>query len=387
MGIDTPETCTPALARKVGLNRILKRTRRVVRDRLYANHDSADSLVEGGKVKGAVHTLREHGAFIEICGGICGFMRKSNMSWRHSFVVSDLLVVGDEIEVVVLSVDSQKGRISLGMKQLQQNPFDGTATALTEGKKVTGTVHSLLNYGALVELCGGICGLLHIHDISWRQSIDVPEVLAVGDEIEVVVLEVDSKKERISLGMKQLQPDPFENFPRDHPVGSRLMGQVVKVVDFGLYVESRDGVQGLVHRSEISWKRKKFSLKANYKRGDEIEVMVLDIDRERRRVALSIKQCLPNPWQDFAAKYCIGDKVKGIACAINEHGMFVELPGEIEGLVRHSEVPGGEFVAYNSGQEVEVIVLSINAERERIGLGIEPLAENTDTHNENTNGV
>ena len=337
---------------------------------------NADGIIEG------VIQSRVKGGFSVMCDNIRAFLPWSLVD---VFPVSDpASLIGTRQQFKAVKINPHKSSVvvsrrALLEKQMLESKDGEDPAAFNEGGQVKGTVRAIVEYGAFVEIRSGVFGLLHITDISWKHVDSVTEVLSVGDEIDIVILRVDTEKGRISLGMKQLQPDPWEYFHRTSPVGSRVFGKVVKMLEFGMFVEIGDGVQGLVHSSEISWKRKDSNWENLYKPGDEVEVMVLEIDRDRRRISLGVKQCQQNPWQDFAAAYRKGDKVKGIVRAINEHGLFVELPGEIEGLVRPANVTYGDEDAalreYAKGQEVETVVLSIDVDRERIGLGIKQLAD------------
>ena len=337
---------------------------------------NADGIIEG------VIQSRVKGGFSVMCDNIRAFLPWSLVD---VFPVSDpASLIGTRQQFKAVKINPHKSSVvvsrrALLEKQMLESKDGEDPAAFNEGGQVKGTVRAIVEYGAFVEIRSGVFGLLHITDISWKHVDSVTEVLSVGDEIDIVILRVDTEKGRISLGMKQLQPDPWEYFHRTSPVGSRVFGKVVKMLEFGMFVEIGDGVQGLVHSSEISWKRKDSNWENLYKPGDEVEVMVLEIDRDRRRISLGIKQCQQNPWQDFAAAYRKGDKVKGIVRAINEHGLFVELPGEIEGLVRPANVTYGDEDAalreYAKEQEVETVVLSIDVDRERIGLGIKQLAD------------
>lgn len=337
---------------------------------------NADGIIEG------VIQSRVKGGFSVMCDNIRAFLPWSLVD---VFPVSDpASLIGTRQQFKAVKINPHKSSVvvsrrALLEKQMLESKDGEDPAAFNEGGQVKGTVRAIVEYGAFVEIRSGVFGLLHITDISWKHVDSVTEVLSVGDEIDIIILRVDTEKGRISLGMKQLQPDPWEYFHRTSPVGSRVFGKVVKMLEFGMFVEIGDGVQGLVHSSEISWKRKDSNWENLYKPGDEVEVMVLEIDRDRRRISLGVKQCQKNPWQDFAAAYRKGDKVKGIVRAINEHGLFVELPGEIEGLVRPANVTYGDEDAalreYAKGQEVETVVLSIDVDRERIGLGIKQLAD------------
>lgn len=295
-------------------------------------------------------------------------------------------LVGQTVDVRPIKINqarkslvvSRRAVIERAMLEVKDNNLMET---VEEGARFSGVVRAVVEYGAFVEISSGIYGLLHITDISWKHTTSIHGVLAVGDEVEVAVLSVDKEKGRISLGMKQLQPNPWEFFDRQNPVGTRLFGKITRVLDYGVFVELEEGVQGLVHSSEMSWTRKSPNSAKLYSEGEEIEVMVLEIDKERRRISLGVKQCMPNPWQEFSVAYRKGDKIKGKVRSINEFGIFIELPGGIDGLVRMSELsydaPGEEAAReYKKGQEVEVAVLAIDTERERISLSVKQ-TENT----------
>src|SRR6476619_2320126 len=240
-------------------------------------------------------------------------------------------------------------------------------------------VKNLTDYGAFVDLCG-IDGLLHITDMAWKRVKHPSEVVNVGDEVDVRILKFDRERQRVSLGIKQLGNDPWQNIARRYPTGTRLFGKVTNIADYGCFVESEEGVEGLVHVSEMDWTNKNVNPSKVVHIGQEVEVMVLDIDEERRRISLGIKQCQANPWKEFSDNYNRGDKVTGQIKSITDFGIFIGLSGGIDGLVHLSDiswdVPGEEAVRnYQKGQQVEAMVLSIDPERERISLGIKQLAK------------
>ncbi len=334
---------------------------------------AGDGIIEG------VIQSRVKGGFSVMCDNVRAFLPWSLVD---VFPVSDpASLLGTRQQFKAIKINNNKHSVVVSRRALlEKEMLEGKeGGGFAEGVQVKGVVRAIVDYGAFVEIRSGVFGLLHITDLSWRHVNAVEELIKAGDEIDVVILRVDTEKGRISLGMKQMQPDPWEYFHRTSPVGSRVFGRVVKMMDFGMFVEIGDGVQGLVHSSEVSWRRKDANWDNLYKPGDEVEVMVLEIDRERRRISLGIKQCQPNPWQDFATAYRKGDKVKGVVRSINEHGLFVELSGEIEGLVRPANVSYEDeekaMQAYDKGAEVETVVLSIDVEKERIGLGIKQLAD------------
>ena len=293
-------------------------------------------------------------------------------------------IVGTRMEVRPIKVNAARNSLVVSRRAVIESNMsevndDFMVKSIAVDSRFRGTVRAVVEYGAFVEIANGVYGLLHITDIAWKHTSSINEVLAVGNEVDVVVLSVDTVKNRIALGMKQLLPNPWEFFDRAHPVGSRMFGKVTRVLEYGIFVEVEDGVQGLVHSSEMSWTRKNPNPLKLYSSGDEVEVTVLDIDVKRRRISLGIKQCVPNPWQEFAAAYRKGNRVTGIVRSISEFGIFMELQGGIDGLVRMSELSfeeAGRDVAqaYKQGQKVEVVILSIDAENERISLGVKQLS-------------
>jgi len=288
---------------------------------------------------------------------------------------------GKMLEFKVIKLDRKRNNVVVSRRAVVEAEHsverEELLKNLTEGAVLPGIVKNLTDYGAFVDL-GGIDGLLHITDMAWRRVKNPSEVVNVGDEIQVKVLKFDRERNRVSLGLKQLGEDPWQDIARRYPAGSRLFGRVTNLADYGAFVEIEDGVEGLVHVSEMDWTNKNVNPSKVVQIGDEIEVMVLEIDEERRRVSLGIKQCMPNPWNEFAATFNKGDKVRGVIKSITDFGIFIGLDGGIDGLVHLSdlswELTGEEAVRnYRKGEELEAVVLSIDPERERISLGIKQL--------------
>ncbi|MGI9298048.1 MAG: 30S ribosomal protein S1 [Gammaproteobacteria bacterium] len=326
-------------------------------------------------------TSRVRGGFSASVDGLRAFLPGSLVDiFPHS---DPSVFVGQKIEARPIKVNRARNSLVVSRRAVIERAMlevkEGSMVeSIKPEARFRGTVRAIVDYGAFVEIASGIYGLLHITDISWKHTASIENVFAVGDEIEVMVLSVDREKGRIALGMKQLQPNPWEFFDRAHPVGSRMFGKVTRAQEYGVFVEVEDGVQGLVHNSEMSWTRKIPNPMKTYSPGDEVEVMILEIDTDRRRISLGIKQCTPNPWREFAAAYRKGDRITGTVRSISEFGLFVELPGEIDGLVRMGELsyerPGEEAAReYQRGQEVEAVILAIDAERERISLGVKQI--------------
>jgi small subunit ribosomal protein S1 len=288
---------------------------------------------------------------------------------------------GKPLEFKVLKVDQRRNNVVVSRRAVVESESITERKALLEqlqeGAIVKGVVKNLTDYGAFLDL-GGVDGLLHITDISWKRIKHPTEVVNIGDEIECKVLKFDRERGRVSLGLKQLSEDPWANIARRYPPGTRLFGKITNIADYGCFVEIEPGVEGLVHVSEMDWTNKNVHPSKVVHLGQELEVMALDIDEERRRISLGIKQCLPNPWEEFAAKYNKNDRVTGIIKSITDFGIFIGLEGGIDGLVHLSDLswtlPGEEAVRqYKKGMEIDAMVLAIDAERERISLGIKQI--------------
>jgi len=290
---------------------------------------------------------------------------------------------GKPLEFKVIKVDRRRNNVVVSRRAVVESENSAEREALldnlTEGLVLKGLVKNLTDYGAFIDL-GGIDGLLHITDMAWRRVKHPSEVVNIGDEVEVKVLKFDRERQRVSLGLKQLGDDPWVDISRRYPEGSRLFGKVSNIADYGCFVEIEEGVEGLVHVSEMDWTNKNVHPSKVVHLGEEVEVMVLDIDEERRRISLGMKQCRSNPWEEFAATHNKNDRVVGKIKSITDFGIFIGLDGGIDGLVHLSDLswdlPGEEIVRnYKKGDELETVVLAVDAERERISLGVKQLAQ------------
>ena len=336
-----------------------------------------DAMQNDGILEGVV-TGRVRGGFSVSLDGLRAFLPGSLVDIFPS--VDPAAILNQKLEVRPIKVNQARNSLVVSRRAVIERAMldNSTVGTVSAGERARGKVKKIVDYGAFVEIATGVYGLLHITDIAWKHTANITEVFSEGDEVEVMVLSVDREKGRISLGMKQLLPNPWEFFDRAHPVNSRMFGKVTRALEYGVFVELEDGVQGLVHSSEMSWTRKNPNPLKLYSPGDEVEVMILEVDTDRRRISLGIKQCTPNPWQDFAAAYRKGHRLNCKVRSVSEFGVFMELPGGIDGLVRMSELsydrPGEEVAReYQKGQEMEVVILSIDAERERISLGVKQL--------------
>ncbi|NBX62728.1 MAG: S1 RNA-binding domain-containing protein, partial [Betaproteobacteria bacterium] len=315
----------------------------------------------------------------ELEPGIEGLVHVSEMDWTNKNVApSKIVSLGDEVEVMVLEIDEDKRRISLGMKQCKANPWQEFAQNTKRGDRVKGPIKSITDFGVFVGLAAGIDGLLHITDMAWRRVRHPSEVVTAGQEITAKILKFDTEKNRVSLGLKQMGDDPWMGVNRRYPQGTRMHGKVTNIADYGAFVELEPGIEGLVHVSEMDWTNKNVAPSKIVALGDEVEVMVLEIDEDKRRISLGMKQCKANPWQEFASATKRGDKVTGPIKSITDFGVFVGLAAGIDGLVHLSDLSWnetGEVAVRNfkKGQEVEAVVLAVDVERERISLGIKQL--------------
>ena len=335
----------------------------------------AEEIITGiitGKVKG--------GFTVEL-GDIRAFLPGSLVDVRP--VRDTSYLEGKELEFKVIKLDQKRNNVVVSRRAVVENEYseerEQLLDSIEEGKPIKGVVKNLTDYGAFLDL-GGIDGLLHITDMAWKRVRHPSEIVDVGQEIEVMVLKFDKEKSRVSLGLKQLGEDPWAEIARRYPEGSRLWGKVSNITDYGCFVEIEDGVEGLVHVSEMDWTNKNVNPAAVVTLGEEKEVMILDIDEERRRISLGMKQCQPNPWDEFFASHNKGDKVVGTIKSITDFGIFVGLNGEIDGLIHMSDISWdetGEDVVrnYKKGDDIEAVVLSIDAERERISLGIKQMEQ------------
>jgi small subunit ribosomal protein S1 len=297
------------------------------------------ATLEVGQVRqGSVKNITDFGAFIDL-GGLDGLLHITDIAWGRVGHPSEVLSIGEEVEVKVLNYDEKRERISLGMKQLQDHPWKGVEEKYPVDSKVIGKVVSITDYGAFVELEQGVEGLVHISEMSWTQHIRHPsKLVSISDEVEVMVLRVDQEGQKISLGLKQVQPDPWEDLDQKYPSGTSLRGTVRNLTNFGAFVEIEEGIDGLVHISDMSWTKRIRHPSEVIKKGQELDIVVLNIDKERRRISLGHKQTIENPWAKLAVTYAVGNAVEGTISRILERGVVVDLEGHVEGFVPVSQL-------------------------------------------------
>lgn len=356
-------------------NIVLSRRSVLEAERKALKKDTINQISEGVVMEGIVKNVTDYGAFIDL-GGIDGLLHITDMSWGRVNHPSEILSVGQTIPVVILKYDRDNERVSLGMKQLVDNPWEKVETRYVVGANISGKVVSITDYGAFVRLDEGIEGLVHVSEMSWSRKIPHPsKLLAIGQEVEAIVLEVSAENQRISLGLKQLTSNPWEDLAREFPVGSKVIGKVRSVTDFGVFVNVKDDIDGLVHVSDFSWTKKvkdPKDVKDLYKKGDEIEAIVLEIDPENERLSLGVKQLTADIWDSVPHWYPQGSKVKGKVSSITDFGVFVEMEEGVEGLIHISQLglDRGESVKdkFSVGSEVEAEVLNIDRTERRISL-------------------
>jgi small subunit ribosomal protein S1 len=335
------------------------------------------SISEGKVVPGTVKNITEYGVFVDL-GGVDGLLHITDISWGRVKHPSELFSVGDEITVKILNLDLEKERVSLGMKQLSEDPWTHASDRYPVGTQVTGKVVSLTDYGAFVELEEGIEGLIHVSEMSWTRKVRHPsKVVSVGEEVDAIVLDIKPDSRRISLGMKQVKPNPWDIIAEKYPVGTTIEGKIKNITDFGLFIGIDEGIDGLVHISDISWTKRIKHPSEVYKKGDVLQAIVLDIEKNNERFSLGVKQLQQDPWKTVAERYEVGKEITGTITNLTDFGVFIELEEGIEGLVHVSEISKEKIKTpvgmYNIGDVITAKVMNINSDERRIGLSIKRL--------------
>jgi small subunit ribosomal protein S1 len=342
-----------------------------------------EHLSEGAVVTGVVKNLTDYGAFVDL-GGIDGLLHVTDMSYGRVTHPSELLHVGDEITVKILKFDRSKERVSLGIKQLEPDPWQTVAERYPVNSRVIGRVVNVTDYGAFVELEPGVEGLIHISEMTWSRRMKHPsKVVKPGDQVEAVVLEVHSKDRRISLGLKQLEPNPWTTIDSRYSVGSVVEGRVRNMTDFGAFIEIEEGIDGLVHVSDLSWTQRVKHPSEVLKKGQMVQAVILNIDSAAHRLSLGIKQLQPDAWESFFQSHQVGDVVHGRVCRLASFGAFVELSEGVEGLCHFSEVPGfsagrrgrDQQPPLAVGQEMEFKIIKLSEAEKKIGLSLRAVAD------------
>ena len=356
-------------------NIVLSRRELLEEERKHLKEETLATLGEGKHIKGKIKNITEYGAFVDL-GGLDGLLHITDMSWGRIGHPSELFQVGDEIEVVVLKFDRTNERVSLGYKQRLPDPWEAVEQRYPVGTKFKGKVVSMTDYGAFIELEQGVEGLVHISEMSWTQRVKHPsKVVAIGDMIEVVVLDVDRANKRISLGMRQAEPNPWNFIEERYPVGTRVEGRVRNLADFGAFVELEEGIDGLIHISDMSWTKRVRHPSEVLKKGEKVEAIVLHVDKANHRISLGLKQVQQDPWQSSVPeKYRVGMDVQGKVIRTTDFGAFVELEDGVEGLLHvselsHERVNKPEDVV-QVGQDLTLKVIKLDPEERKIGLSL-----------------
>ncbi len=358
-------------------NVVLSRRILLEKERESLRQKTLETLAEGQIVEGVVKNITDYGAFVDL-GGIDGLMHITDISWNRINHPSEVLVLGSKIKVKVLQFDREHQRLSLGLKQTLPDPWANITEKFPVGSRVKGKVTSITDYGAFVQLQEGVEGLVHISEMSWTKRVKHPsKILSVGDEVEIKVLEVDPAQKRISLGLKQTTPNPWDTIGERYPVGTKIQGRIKNITDFGIFVGIDEGIDGLVHISDISWVQRLKHPSEAFKKGQEIQAIVLNIDKENQRFSLGMKQIQKNPWDEVHHRFKIGQTIQGKVTNVTKFGAFVEIEPGIEGLVHISELSSQRVEKASEvakvGDEVQAVIINLDPKKHKIGLSIKEI--------------
>jgi len=357
-------------------NVIVSRRAVMEEDRLRKKGETIGKIREGALLKGIVKNITDYGVFVDL-GGIDGLLHISDISWGRINHPSEYFAVGDEIEVIILKFDEENERITLGYKQKQPDPWTDVLEKYPVGKKVSGKVVSITDYGAFVELEDGLEGLVHISEIDWTPKLKHPsKYLSIGETVEAVVLRVDREERKLSLSIKQTKPSPWEIISETYEVGQKITGKVKSLTDFGAFIGLPEGVDGLIHISDLSWTKHIKHPSEVLKKGQKVDALILGLDPENEKMALGLKQLQPDPWIEvIPGRFKLGDEVSGKVLRITDFGIFIELEGEVEGLIYSSEVVprSSEDEPIKEGDEIRARIIKIDLEERKIGLSMKNL--------------
>ena len=333
-----------------------------------------ENLKEGSIVKGVVKNITDYGAFVDL-GGIDGLLHITDLAWRRVRHPSEVVQVGQELTAKVLKFDQEKSRVSLGVKQLGEDPWVGLGRRYPQGTRLFGKVTNITDYGSFVEIEAGIEGLVHVSEMDWtNKNIDPKKVVQLGDEVEVMVLEIDEERRRISLGMKQCRPNPWEDFSMSHKKGDKVRGQIKSITDFGVFIGLAGGIDGLVHLSDLSWSEQGEEAVRRFKKGDEIEATVLAIDVERERISLGVKQLSGDPFSNYASSHEKGSTITGTVKSVDAKGAVIGLDGDAEGYLRASEISSDRVEDARNhlkeGDTVTAMIINVDRKNRNINLSI-----------------
>ena len=363
-------------------NIVLSRRAILEAERGALKDKTLEIIEEGAVLRGIVKNITDYGLFIDL-GGIDGLVHITDMSWGRVGHPSEMHKAGDEIDVKVLSFDKERERVSLGIKQLVPDPWSQVEKEYPIGTRITGRVVSLTDYGAFIEVEQGVEGLIHVSEMSWTRKVRHPsQLLSIGDMIEAIVLNMDISRKRISLGMKQVAPNPWDVIEEKYPVGTTIEGKIKNITDFGAFIGIDEGIDGLVHISDISWTKRIRHPSEVYKKGQEVRAVVLNIDRNNERFSLGIKQLAPDPWDEIPVKFKPGTRVTGTVTNVTDFGLFLELEEGIEGLVHVSEISsdkkGNPLSRFQIDDVIQAKVINVSSEEKKIGLSIRKLDETSE---------
>ncbi|WP_041382136.1 30S ribosomal protein S1 [Spiribacter curvatus] len=356
-------------------NNVVVSRRAVVEEEYSAEREALlEKLQEGQSIKGIVKNLTDYGAFVDL-GGIDGLLHITDMAWRRVKHPSEVVDVGQEIEVKVLKFDRERNRVSLGLKQLGEDPWEAIARRYPEGSRVVGKVTNITDYGSFVEIEEGVEGLVHVSEMDWtNKNVNPAKVVSVGDEVEVMILDIDEERRRISLGMKQCQPNPWDEFAATRNKGDRVTGTIKSITDFGIFVGLEGGIDGLVHLSDLSWSDAGEEAIRDFQKGEEVEAVVLSVDPERERISLGVKQLAQDPVSQWVANHPKGTLVTGTASEVDAKGVVVELAEEVQGYVRAADLAQERTDDARSlvseGDEVEAKVMAVDRRNRMISLSV-----------------
>jgi small subunit ribosomal protein S1 len=356
-------------------NNVVVSRRAVLEQSMGADREALmENLKEGTIIKGVVKNITDYGAFVDL-GGIDGLLHITDMAWRRVKHPSEVVQVGQEIEAKILKFDQEKNRVSLGIKQLGDDPWVGIARRYPQGTRMFGKVANLTDYGAFVEIEPGIEGLVHVSEMDWtNKNVSPGKVVQLGDEVEVMVLDIDEDKRRISLGMKQCKANPWDDFAMNHKKGDKVSGAIKSITDFGVFIGLPGGIDGLVHLSDLSWNLPGEEAVRNFRKGQDVEAVVLAIDTERERISLGIKQLEGDPFNSFVGSHEKGSIVKGVVKSLDAKGANIDLGGEMEGYLRASEVSRDRVedmrTHFKEGDEVEAMIINVDRKNRVINLSI-----------------
>ncbi|MBI3221786.1 MAG: 30S ribosomal protein S1 [Nitrosomonadales bacterium] len=359
-------------------NNVVVSRRAVLESSMGADREAImENLKEGAIVKGVVKNITDYGAFVDL-GGIDGLLHITDLAWRRVKHPSEVLTVGDEVEAKILKFDQEKNRVSLGIKQMGDDPWNGLARRYPQGTRMFGKVTNLTDYGAFVEIEQGIEGLVHVSEMDWtNKNVHPSKVVSLGDEVEVMILEIDEARRRISLGMKQCQSNPWDDFESNHKKGDKVKGQIKSITDFGVFIGLDGGIDGLVHLSDLSWNQPGEEVVRNYKKGDEVEAVVLAIDVERERISLGIKQLEGDPFGGFASSHEKGAVVTGTVKSLDAKGAVIALEGDVEAYLKASEVSADRVEDIRNhlkeGDSVTAVIINVDRKNRGINLSIKAL--------------